>query len=83
VTALAWQKSSYSGEAANCVNLAATTDGWQKSSHSPEGGNCVNLMAADHTLRLRESDTPDVVLTTTPTALAAFLASIKARPDAG
>jgi hypothetical protein len=83
MSTLAWQKSSFSGEAANCVNVAAVDDTWQKSSYSSEGGNCVNLMAADHTLRLRESDTPDVVLTTTPTALAALLASIKARPDAG
>ncbi|WP_406086496.1 DUF397 domain-containing protein [Kitasatospora purpeofusca] len=39
-----WQKSSFSGDAENCVYLAATADGG---------------------IRIRESDEPDVVVTTT------------------
>ncbi|MGY1455225.1 DUF397 domain-containing protein [Streptomyces sp. SS8] len=54
---LAWQKSTYSGEAANCVYVAASDDG---------------------TIKLRESDGPDAVLTTTPERLAAFIRSAKA-----
>jgi hypothetical protein len=48
---------------------------WQKSSYSggPEG-NCLYLATApDGTLRLRESDTPDTILTATPASLAALL----------
>jgi len=58
---LVWQKSSFSGEAANCVNVAAAPDG---------------------TLRLRESDVPDVILTATQVGLSALLASIKASGSA-
>lgn len=51
---------------------------WQKSSYSTEGANCVNIAtASDGTLRMRESDDPDVILATTPTALSALLASVK------
>jgi hypothetical protein len=53
----AWQKSSYSGEAANCVNVAAAPDG---------------------SLRLRESDDPDVIVTVSRPAMRALLAAIKA-----
>ncbi|MEV7868837.1 DUF397 domain-containing protein [Streptomyces sp. NPDC088124] len=52
-----WQKSSYSGTAANCVNVAAATDG---------------------TIRLRESEAPDTILTATPENLAAFIRGVKA-----
>ncbi|MEE1939362.1 DUF397 domain-containing protein [Streptomyces sp. TRM 70361] len=52
-----WQKSSYSGEAANCVYVAA--------------GDC-------RTVRMRESDDPSTVLTTTPEELAAFIRAAKA-----
>jgi Domain of unknown function (DUF397) len=52
-----WQKSSYSGEAANCVYLAAAQDG---------------------TIKIRESDAPDVILTTTPENLKALILGIKA-----
>ncbi|MFI2241348.1 DUF397 domain-containing protein [Streptomyces chrestomyceticus] len=51
---------------------------WQKSSYSNEGVNCVNVAAApDGTVRLRESDTPDAILTTTRGELAALLAVLK------
>jgi hypothetical protein len=53
---------------------------WQKSSYSsaPQG-ECVEV-AADPagTIHLRESDTPATVATTTPSALRALLATIKA-----
>ncbi|MEV5597688.1 DUF397 domain-containing protein [Streptomyces sp. NPDC052496] len=57
---------------------------WQKSSYSNAAVNCVNIAAAsDGTLRLRESDAPEVVLSATRDSIAAFLAAIKghgARP---
>ncbi|MFD5190624.1 DUF397 domain-containing protein [Streptomyces sp. NPDC058357] len=57
---------------------------WQKSSYSNEGANCVNVAAApDGTLRLRESDEPDVVLTATRTGLSGLLAMIKATTAPG
>ncbi|MEV2192927.1 DUF397 domain-containing protein [Streptomyces phaeochromogenes] len=52
---------------------------WQKSSFSggPEG-NCLNIATApDGTLRLRESDTPGVILATTPQSLAGLLHHIR------
>ncbi|MEE1798839.1 MULTISPECIES: DUF397 domain-containing protein [unclassified Streptomyces] len=52
---------------------------WQKSSYSSEGGNCVNVAAApDGTLRLRESDDPDVLLFLAPGQLGSLLIAIKA-----
>ncbi|KUL35372.1 DUF397 domain-containing protein [Streptomyces regalis] len=55
---------------------------WQKSSYSggPEG-NCLYVATApDGTIRLRESDTPDVILATAPEGLAALLHTLKAGP---
>ncbi|MEC4015193.1 DUF397 domain-containing protein [Streptomyces sp. H27-D2] len=51
---------------------------WQKSSYSEEGSSCL-YVAADpgKALRLRESDDPDVILATTPTALSTLIAAIK------
>ncbi|MEU7222421.1 DUF397 domain-containing protein [Streptomyces chrestomyceticus] len=56
MTCLTWRKSSFSGEAANCIYIAVAPDG---------------------TVRLRESDTPEVTLSATRNGLAAFLAAIK------
>jgi hypothetical protein len=53
---------------------------WQKSTFSGgASGNCVEV-AADSagTIHLRESDAPATVATTTPPALRALLATIKA-----
>ncbi|MFF3817387.1 DUF397 domain-containing protein [Streptomyces bluensis] len=54
---------------------------WQKSSFS--GGpdqNCLYMATApDGTIRLRESDTPDVILATAPQGLAALLRHVKDR----
>ncbi|MGQ4516330.1 DUF397 domain-containing protein [Streptomyces sp. DW26H14] len=55
---LTWQKSSYSGNASNCLNVAADAD--------------------DGTIKLRESDDPDTVVTTTPEKLRAFILGVKA-----
>ncbi|MDX2679457.1 DUF397 domain-containing protein [Streptomyces soliscabiei] len=54
---------------------------WQKSSFSggPES-NCLYLAPTpDGTIRLRESDTPDVILATTQETLAGLLHHLKAR----
>ncbi|MBA2948991.1 DUF397 domain-containing protein [Streptomyces himalayensis] len=51
---------------------------WQKSSFSSEASSCVYLATApDTTLRLRESDEPDVVLRTSRDAMAALIAAVK------
>ncbi|MFJ7324474.1 DUF397 domain-containing protein [Streptomyces sp. NPDC101062] len=51
---------------------------WQKSSYSSEGANCVNIAAAsDGTLRLRESDAPDVLLSLGSGQLGSLLMAIK------
>lgn len=55
---------------------------WQKSTFSggPEGECLYVATAPDGTIRLRESDTPDVILTTAPEGLAALLGHLKAGP---
>ncbi|MEU6765255.1 DUF397 domain-containing protein [Streptomyces sp. NPDC046853] len=57
---------------------------WQKSSFSggPEGECLYIATAPDGTIRLRESDAPDTVLSTAPGPLAALLESLSstARP---
>ncbi len=53
---------------------------WQKSTFSDAAGdNCVYVATApDGTIRLQESDAPDVTLTTTPSALAALIRAARA-----
>jgi hypothetical protein len=52
---------------------------WQKSSFSSEASSCVYVAAApDATLRLRESDEPEVVLRASSATLAALIAAVKA-----
>ncbi|WP_328953027.1 DUF397 domain-containing protein [Kitasatospora purpeofusca] len=51
-----WQKSSFSGDAANCIYLAATADGG---------------------IRIRESDEPEIVITTTAERLRTFIRGVK------
>ncbi|MFD8091637.1 DUF397 domain-containing protein [Streptomyces malaysiensis] len=52
---------------------------WQKSSFSGEGNACLYVSAPDGaTIRLRESDEPNTILTTNPTALSALIRSAKA-----
>jgi hypothetical protein len=52
-----WQKSSFSGEAANCLYVAAGEDG---------------------SVKLRESDAPGDIVTTTPAGLRSFIRSVQA-----
>ncbi|MFI0777101.1 DUF397 domain-containing protein [Streptomyces sp. NPDC021212] len=52
---------------------------WRKSSYSQQGANCLYVAApAPHTIALRESDDPDVILTTTPATLGTFIRAAKA-----
>ncbi|MBL1115014.1 DUF397 domain-containing protein [Streptomyces sp. 4503] len=54
------------------------THDWQKSSYSQEGSACLYIAApAAHTIALRESDEPDVILTTTPATLGTFIRAAK------
>ncbi|MFF1440756.1 DUF397 domain-containing protein [Streptomyces sp. NPDC058295] len=63
------------------MRRAVTTPGnWQKSSFSggSDGNNCLELTSTTaDALRLRESDSPTTILTTTPAALAQFLSGIR------
>lgn len=73
-----WQKSSFSAEAANCVYVTRIPIDWQKSSFSQEGSNCLNVAApTPDAIKIRESDDPDVILTTTPTTLGVFIRAAK------
>ncbi|MFF3764410.1 DUF397 domain-containing protein [Streptomyces sp. NPDC001922] len=55
------------------------TPEWHKSSYCAEGNNCLNLAAGpDGTILLRESEAPDVIVTTTPDKLRAFILGVKA-----
>jgi hypothetical protein len=58
--------------------MSRLTD-WQKSSFSggTDGNNCVELAAFNGTVRVRESDDPDVVITTSTQQLAAFICALK------
>ncbi|MEV6976067.1 DUF397 domain-containing protein [Kitasatospora sp. NPDC093806] len=51
---------------------------WQKSSYCTQAANCVYVAAApDGGVRIRESDEPDAILTTTPDRLRVFLLGVK------
>jgi hypothetical protein len=56
-------------------------DNWQKSSFSGggDGSNCLELASTPTTLRLRESDTPTTILTTSPAPLTHLLDAIRAQ----
>ncbi|MFE6159322.1 DUF397 domain-containing protein [Streptomyces sp. NPDC056486] len=57
---------------------------WQKSSHSQEASSCVYVAATpDGKIRLRESDTPDITLTTTPDRLHNLIRTLKTTPRRG
>ncbi|MFI1866886.1 MULTISPECIES: DUF397 domain-containing protein [Streptomyces] len=59
--------------------MSASPIKWQKSSFSGGGGeNCVELTQHDGEIKMRESEDPTVVLTTSRENLAAFLAGAKA-----
>lgn len=53
---------------------------WRKSSYSTDadGTNCIELASHGSDILIRESDDPDVVITTTPEKLRAFLDGVVA-----
>jgi len=53
---------------------------WQKSSFSgaDNNQNCIELAPVDGAIKMRESDAPDVVVTTSVARLRAFVLGIKA-----
>ncbi|MFF1905106.1 DUF397 domain-containing protein [Kitasatospora sp. NPDC058218] len=55
-----------------------TNTEWQKSSFSGSGGDCVEVRTVGDLVELRESDSGDVIVRTTPTKFAAFLQGVKA-----
>lgn len=54
---------------------------WQKSTYSAEAANCLHVAASPCTIHLRESDEPDVILTTTTPGLRALICGIKDDPE--
>ncbi|MET7848357.1 DUF397 domain-containing protein [Streptomyces avermitilis] len=51
---------------------------WQKSTYSAQGANCVYVAATPTgTVHLRESDDPDVILTTTRSPLLSLIRTLK------
>jgi hypothetical protein len=50
---------------------------WQKSSFSSEAAACVELATVDGRLKIRESDDPGVIVTTTPSRLRALLLGVR------
>lgn len=53
---------------------------WQKASFSGngEGSDCIEIATVEGTIRLRESDSPENVITTSPAKLRAFILGVKA-----
>lgn len=52
---------------------------WQKSSFSAEAANCLCVAApSPEAIKIRESDDPDIILTTTPATLGVFIRAAKA-----
>ncbi|MEV7778072.1 DUF397 domain-containing protein [Kitasatospora sp. NPDC088351] len=51
---------------------------WQKSSFSSSAGECVEVRTTDGAVEIRESDTGEVIVRTSPTKFAKFLQGAKA-----
>ncbi|MFJ5118834.1 DUF397 domain-containing protein [Kitasatospora sp. NPDC088548] len=51
---------------------------WQKSSFSASSNECVEVRTVDGLVELRESDTGDIIVRTTPAKFATFLQGAKA-----
>ncbi|MFJ5118576.1 MULTISPECIES: DUF397 domain-containing protein [unclassified Kitasatospora] len=51
---------------------------WQKASFSSATDTCVEVRTADGVVEIRESDTAEVIVRTTPTKFAKFLQGAKA-----
>ncbi|MGW7658133.1 DUF397 domain-containing protein [Streptomyces asiaticus] len=87
LSSIAWRRLPSSRESrgtssvASCVRCEGRSVSgyqWRKSSYSANSSNCVNVAADGNGIALRESDDPDVILTTTPAALRAFIRAAKA-----
>ncbi|MFD8870035.1 DUF397 domain-containing protein [Streptomyces sp. NPDC059590] len=51
---------------------------WQSSSYCGEGNSCVNVATpTPDAVKIRESDDPDITLTTTPATLGVFIRAAK------
>ncbi|HWC78540.1 MAG TPA: DUF397 domain-containing protein [Pseudonocardiaceae bacterium] len=74
-----WRKSSYSGNSANCVEVAPSIvfGPWHKSSYSGNSANCVEVAPSAKQVAIRDSKNPTGPTITT-SAFAAFLADTKA-----
>jgi hypothetical protein len=69
---LAWRKSSYSSDQANCVEVAAL--GWRTSSYSSSEANCVEVALDGPAVGVRDSKNSDgPVLAVPATHWATFL----------
>ncbi|MDH6143953.1 hypothetical protein P3T35_005988 [Kitasatospora sp. GP30] len=51
---------------------------WQKSSFSGSANECVEIRIADGMVEIRESDSPEVIVRTTPAKWAKFLQGARA-----
>ncbi|MDF3289108.1 DUF397 domain-containing protein [Streptomyces silvisoli] len=62
------------------VVALATSITWQRSSYSAgsEGNTCVEVGTSANRIHLRESDTPNAIITTNRMHLSAFIRRIKA-----
>ncbi|MFD8380565.1 DUF397 domain-containing protein [Streptomyces sp. NPDC059679] len=55
------------------------TIAWRTSSYCGEGESCLNVAApTPEAIKIRESDDPDIMLTTTPATLGVFIRTAKA-----
>ncbi|MEU9877249.1 DUF397 domain-containing protein [Streptomyces phaeochromogenes] len=55
---------------------------WQKSTYSGDGSNCVYVAATfTGAIHLRESDEPEVILSTTRDRMSALIRTLKTNPS--
>lgn len=66
----AWQKSSFSADGNNCLELAH----WQRTPYGSAGNSLESAENPATTILLRESDDPDTIIATSPTRLRGLLA---------
>lgn len=71
-----WQRSSRSGDAGNCVEVAFAS--WRKSSRSGTQSNCVEVASTVDVVGIRDSKDPDgAVLVVPRTAWGTFLPALR------
>lgn len=51
---------------------------WQKSSYCAEGNNCLELADSADGILVREGESPDTLVVTSPARLRAFISGVKA-----